>query len=331
MKRTRLIAVTLTALTALTVTSCSSGSISGESNAGASADQASSELTPVTFGALPIANVGALLLGEEKGFFEEEGLDLEISMGQGGNALLPAVHGGNMEFALSGPVVQMVSKDKGLDMKIVSGYSSSLPEGEDINAVVSAQDSGITSPKGLEGKRVALNTIQAQGDLTIMEAVRQDGGDPEAVEFVEMPFPDMPAALDQGNVDAVWVPDPFLGTLQEQGNQVVVYPYQATVPGQATLLVFTSNEYAQQNPETVSSMQSALKKTLDYAETHPDEVKAQLPEVLKMTPEETEKLRMEAFTYELDRSQFTELGQLMVDYGYVEQPVDVDSLFWDGK
>lgn len=322
MKSLRIIAPTLAL--GLALTACSSTEAQQES-------PADGELTTVTFGALPIGNVGALLVGQEQGFFEDEGIDLELSMGQGGNALLPAVEGGNLDFALSGPVVQMVAADKGLDMTIVGGYSSSLPEGEDINAVITAADSGIETPKDLEGKRVALNTLQAQGDLTIMESVAMDGGDPEAVEFVEMPFPDMPASLEQGNVDAVWVPDPFYSTLQDRGEHIVVHPYQNTVPAQATLLTFTSTKFAEENPELVAAFQRALEKTLDYAEANPDEVKATLPETLGMSQQDVERLRMEAFTYDLDRSQFEDLGDLMVKYGYVDEKADVDSLFWDGN
>lgn len=316
-------------LTVVLLTSCAGSPSGATSNPGSSGTRGG--LTKVTFGALPIANVSALLVGESQGFFKDEGIDLDLSMGQGGNALLPAVHGGSLEFALSGPVVQMVAKDKGLDMKIISGYSSSLSEGEDVNAVVARGDSGIISAKDLAGKRVALNTIQAQGDLTIMESVALDGGDPSSIEFVEMPFADMPAALDRGAVDGVWVPDPFFGQLQSKGGHIVVHPYQATVPGQATLLVFTSNQFASTHPELVARMQRALKKTLDYAGENPEALKKELPAILKMTSEAANAMRMEAFTYELGREQFDQLGDLMVKYDYTERKVDVASLFWDGK
>ncbi len=47
----------------------------------------------------------------------------------------------------------------------------------------------------------ALNNI---GDTTVKTAVAEAGGDPSKVTFVEMPFPDMPAHLAAGTIDAAW-------------------------------------------------------------------------------------------------------------------------------
>src|SRR5699024_11706645 len=56
--------------------------------------------------------------------------------------------------------------------------------------VVSGAGSDITGPADLAGKKVAVNSLGAAGDLTIMAAVEQDGGDPSTIEFVEVAFPD---------------------------------------------------------------------------------------------------------------------------------------------
>ena len=52
-------------------------------------------------------------------------------------------------------------------------------------------------------------------------SVRKAGGDPAKVKFVELPFPDMPAALQAGQVDAIFVVEPFLTAALGAGRRKV--------------------------------------------------------------------------------------------------------------
>src|SRR5690606_23518384 len=124
----------------------------------------------------------ALMLGIEEGIFEKHNLEVDLTTGQGGAAILPAVAQGQINFAIGQPLPIILAASKGIDVKIVGNYSASYAEGDDINGVA-AIDESIVSPKDLEGKRVAVNTVQAAGDLTIREAVEKDGGDPTKVEW----------------------------------------------------------------------------------------------------------------------------------------------------
>src|SRR3712207_4724554 len=193
--------VPVLAVSMLALAACGGGDDEGGGNGAA----AEGEVREVTVGALPILPTAALYAGIEEGFFEERGIEVTVETGQGGAALLPAVMAGQIDFATSNPVSLLQAREEGLDVRVISHWTSALSEGEtDINGVVAAADSGIASAADLAGKRVAINTLNGMGDITVREAVKQDGGDPDAVQFVELPFPDMPAALAQGNVDAVW-------------------------------------------------------------------------------------------------------------------------------
>src|SRR5690606_3789653 len=157
-------------------------------------------------------------------------------------------------------------------MRIASGYSFSLQDGDDINAVVALADSGIESWADLEGKSVSVNAVNTQGDLTINEAIEQDGGDPSSVEYIEIAFPDALAQLDSGNVDAVWVPEPFLGAALADPDtySVVGSPNQATIPGLPTMVTFTSGALADADPELVEQWRGAVTDVLAATEEDPE-------------------------------------------------------------
>jgi NitT/TauT family transport system substrate-binding protein len=304
----------------------------GGDDDGGSTDAASSgeggEVREVTVGMLPILPTAALYAGIEEGFFEERGIEVTVETGQGGAALLPAVMAGQIDFATSNPVSLLQARGEELDVRVIAHWTSALSEGDqDINGVVAAAGSGIESAADLAGKTVAVNTLNGMGGLTIREAVRQDGGDPDAVEFVELPFPDMPAALSGGNVDAVWVPEPFLSSLQAAGNVVATYSSMESVPGHPTQLFFTSPQLLASDPELVEDFTAAVEETLEFADQNPDAVKAQIAQVLpQLPPEATENVLLEEFGTDLRRDQLEELGQLMVEDGLLEEDADVDGL-----
>ena len=319
MKRLTFAAVGVAA--AVLLTACGGGSPSGT---GSSAPAAGADgLRSISVGVISIAPSAAVQMGIDEGIFAKHKLKVELQSGQGGAAMLPAVSTGTMNFSVGNPLSVLLAKNKGLDMKIVTGYSNSLATGEDINGVVAKANSGITSAKDLAGKKVAVNTINAQGDLTIKEVVSQQGGDPNAVQFLELPFQDMGAQLAQGNVDAVWVPEPFLSKLLADGNKLVTYNNQAALPGLPTMVTFTSGNYAQQNPEVVKDFKDAMTETLSVAQSNPDKVRALLPAFMKMPENVAKTLRLEKFDGAVDEPTLTKLGALMAKYKIVPSEPDV--------
>lgn len=316
------------AIIALALTGCGSGSPSGTGGGAAGeSGAASGDLTKVTVGVLSIAPSGAMQYGIEEGIFEKHGLELELQTGQGGAAMLPAVSTGTMNFAVGNPLSVMTAANKGLDMKIVSGYSNSRAEGEDNNAVIVKADSGIEDFADLAGKTTAVNTLKTQGDLTIMESAAMDGADPSKLNFSEMPFPDMEAQLERGNVDAIWVPEPFQSrALSNDAYKLLGYPNQKTLPGLPTMVTFTSGSYAEQNPEIVADFKAAVTETLTAAEADPDGVRAVLPEFMGMPEEVAKNLKMEEFDAEVRTEVLNDMGELMVKYEYVDSAPDVAAM-----
>jgi NitT/TauT family transport system substrate-binding protein len=72
------------------------------------------ETTKVRVGMLPISNAAPLYLGIKKGFFKEEGLELEPVIAQSGNEIVTALVGGDFQFGFIGFVPGMAAVSKGL-------------------------------------------------------------------------------------------------------------------------------------------------------------------------------------------------------------------------
>jgi NitT/TauT family transport system substrate-binding protein len=321
------------AVAGLALTGCGSGSPTGEeggsTSAGASeSGAASGELTPVTVGVLPIAPSVGVQYGIENGIFEEHGFEVELSTQNAGAAMLPAVSNQQITFGVGNPLSVMTAVDQGLDMRIAAGYSNSLAEGDDIAGVVTRADSGIEGYADLEGKVTSVNALRTLGDLTIMNDAEEAGADPEGLEFNEMPFPDMPAQLEQGNVDAIWVPEPFLtNVLADEANTLVGYSFQDAIPGMPTMVTFTSGGYAEENPEIVADFAAAMTEALAASEEDPEGTRALLPEFIDLPEEVAQNLKMEELSGEIRTDQLNKTAELAVKYGFIGEAPDPASLY----
>src|SRR5690606_26337311 len=194
---------------------------------------------------------------------------------------------------------------------MISNYASANETGDDVNAVVALDSAGINDVADLAGKRVAVNSLGAAGDVTIRRAVEDAGGDPSTIEWVEVGFPDAQAQLEANNIDAAWVPDPFMSRVAGGDGHIVVHPYQATIPG---LSLLTNIALSSTDPELVASFNAAMEETLAFATDNEPAVRAAIASNLQIPPEAADGITLPRWIFELDRAQLEELVDLAVDY-----------------
>lgn len=287
-------------------------------------------LTEITVGVIPIASNAPIYLGDAEGFFEEEGLSLEIRDTVGGAAAIPAVQSGDFDFADSNLVSIMVAKDRGLDLTIVAtGSASTGDSDEDATAVVVPEDSSIQSPADLAGSTVSVNTLENIGDTTISAVVEADGGDPSSIEYMEVPFPDVPAALSNNQVDAAWVAEPFLTQVLSEGARVVTYNYADFHPNTHIEGYFATNQTVEDEPDVVERFQNAMNRSHEYAEENPQAVRDIIGEYTNISAEVREEITLNSYPTTFDTEALQELGEAAVRYGTMSEVPNLDDLLHD--
>lgn len=319
-------------LAALSLAACGSGSPSGaqsESPAGSptAGGEAPAALEQIEVGVIPIVDVAPIYLGVKEGIFKKEGLDVKLTLAQGGAAIVPAITSGRMDFGFSNVTSMIVAKSKGLPLKMVApGGSSTGNTKEDFAAVMTKPDSGIKEIKDLVGKRIAVNTLNNISDSTISEAIKLAGGDYEKVEFVEMGFPDMVAQLDAGNVDAMAGVEPFVTMSAADGNVPIFSNYAEPVDDLTVAVYFTSEDYIKKNPETAAKFTRAMKASQSFADENPEKAKAVLPEYTSLEPAVIEKLTMPRFFTEVNETSIKHVADISLDRGLIAKIPDMSAL-----
>ena len=137
-------------------------------------------------------------VAQEKGWFAEEGLDVNIIIGQGSGYTVQAVDSGKAELGISDAPVPIKGRAQGAKVKIVGIIFDKHP-----NCMYFWKDSGITKPQDIVGKTVAVPA--ADGHKVMRPAfARLIGVDPDSVSFVNIEPAAKVAALASRNADVVF-------------------------------------------------------------------------------------------------------------------------------
>ncbi|MEV4346814.1 ABC transporter substrate-binding protein [Actinoplanes sp. NPDC049596] len=283
--------------------------------------------TALKVGVIPIVDVAPIYLGVKQGFFKSEGLDVTLETAQGGAAIVPGVVSGQFQFGFSNTTSLLLASSQGLPLKVVSaGVASTGETGKDFGAVIVKKDSPIKTAADLAGKRIAVNTLKNINTTTVNKVVRDAGGDPSTIKYVELGFPDIAAAVAKGDVDAGQVVEPFLTIAAGQGDRQVVSNYAGTDPDLMVGLYFTSQQFLSKNPEVAQKFTAAMAKSLEYASSHGDEARAVLNDYTKIDPAVQKSLVLPKWPSTVGQDSVQVLSDLALQDGLITKQPDLGTL-----
>jgi NitT/TauT family transport system substrate-binding protein len=280
-------------------------------------------------GVIPIADVAPLYLGIKKGFFKAEKLTINPRLAPGGAAIVASVVSGEDQIGFSNTTSLLIANSKNVPVKLISqgvlaGAKPAATQAYD--GVLVKKNSSIRSPKDLEGKTVSVNTLQNVGPLTINKALQAHGVDYKKVKYTEIQFPDALGALSSGRVAAIWEVEPFVSLGKSQGDRVILYPFEETAPNLTVATYFTTKQYASQNSDVVDRFVKAMNKSLDYAQSHPAEVRKIVLTYTKIPPAAAQHMILPQWRADLNRATIVKQAALAKEYGYVKKSPDLNDL-----
>jgi NitT/TauT family transport system substrate-binding protein len=319
----RLVASVLAALCAAVLVGCGD-----EDSPGAGTDRA----TTVKVGVVPVVDAAPLFVGIQKGFFRDEELTIQAQFAEGGAAIVPAVMSGDMEIGYSNTTSLVIARAKGLPLRIVANGAVAGTSAQDAaDAAMVRGDSEIRTAEDLEGKTVAVNTLNNVATLTLNSALERSGVDYRKVKVTEVPFPDMPAAIETGRVDAAFVQEPFVTAMKEAGARVIFNPMEETERNYTFAAYFASERFIEEQPDVLERFVRAVERSLDYTQQHPDEARRAVLEYTKTPAATVKAMNLTQWGRELDASSIELTARLAERYGYVERAPEIDTLVWDRR
>jgi NitT/TauT family transport system substrate-binding protein len=215
-------------------------------------------------GYMKIVDNASLFVAAEKGYFKKEGLELELVPMVGGAAIAPAVASGDLQLGWTNVISLYQAHTGGFDFRLLSGGATNVKGKNETHAIQVLKDSPIKSAKDLEGKTVAVNTLNNIVHLMAMAWIDRNGGHSGRVKFVEIPFPQMEAALVSGRVDAVSAHEPFVTASLAKGvTRVLAYNWGDVVPKFLIASWFASERWLKSNRDAAQRFVRAVNQAID--------------------------------------------------------------------
>ena len=217
----------------------------------------------------PNTNHTGLYVAESLGYFEDQGLEVEIVQPPEGGADA-LVASGRAQFGVSfqDSMAPGVAGDNALPTTAVAALIQHNTSG-----IISRKGEGMDTPKGMEGKKYA--TWDGPIEVAMIQnVVEQDGGDFSKVEMIPSTVTDEVSALESGSVDAIWIFYAWAGVKFDlTGAETDYFAFKDINPvfDYYTPVVIANNEFLEEEPETAKKFLTALRDGYEYAIENPEE------------------------------------------------------------
>src|SRR5918996_2990098 len=215
-------------------------------------------------GYMKIVDNAAMFMAMEKGFFKAEGLELETVPMAGGALIVQGVTSGDLQIGWTNVISLYQAHVEGFDFKLIAGGATNVKDTNETHALDVLKTSPVVRAKDLEGKTIAVNTLNNIVHLMAMAWLDKNGANAGKVKFVEVPFPQMEPALAAGKVDAISVHEPFATAAVEKGGaRMLGHPWGEVLPKFLIASWFASDKWIQKNRTTIQAFVRAINRGID--------------------------------------------------------------------
>jgi NitT/TauT family transport system substrate-binding protein len=195
----------------------------------------------------------AFYLAVDKGYFQEEGLDLELTPINVTPDLFAALASGQIDVGGSGADPALFNAvARGVETKIVAQFGAATPTSRGLCVLVRKDlvDSGrYREPSDLKGMSVAVPTPTSSSAFYLERALARAGLRIDDVTMTSLPFPEMNVALANKAIDAAVQVQPFVMQAENEGVAQVVYTAGEFAAGFPSLVLLMADNFTRSQPE----------------------------------------------------------------------------------
>jgi NitT/TauT family transport system substrate-binding protein len=281
-------------------------------------------------GYMKIVDTAPMFVAMERGFFKSVGLDLETVPMAGGAVIVQGVTSGDLQIGWTNVISLYQAYVEGFDFKLIAGGATNVKGTHDTHALLVAKGSPLNSAKDLEGKTVAVNTLNNIVHLMAMAWLDKNGAASAKVKFVEVPFPQMEAALVAGKIDAASVHEPFASAaLSKDAARVLGRPWSDVLDRFLIASWFASEKWLQKNKQTAQAFITALNRGVDSIAADPKSSRDAIAKWTGLSPELAAKIPLPVYDKTLSENDLQATINLTHKYKLISRPIKAREVISD--
>jgi len=257
----RLIAITPTVMLALV--GCGSQDNASEENNSEKSNESTEKIT-VDVGMLKLTSTAPLFIAMEKGYFEEENLEVNPQWFEAAQPITVATAGGSVDVGATGITASLFNMVAGGQQLWIVADKGREQEGFSSSAVLVPDDSDVAEPKDLKGKRIGITQTGSTFHYMAGRILENHGLTINDVQLVPLnSIKGLMEALNSKQVDAVILNEPNISTVVQEGYGKVITQVGEEMDYQ-TSGIFFSPAFAENKEVAVPFLKAYVKATQYY-------------------------------------------------------------------
>ncbi len=260
---------------------------SGSTGATGSAAQAPMNQTTVNLGEVGSASDAGLYIAIEKGYFKEQGIEIERTRFNTAAEMVAPLGTGQLDVGAGAPsagLMNAIARD--IPLRIVADKGNVKP-GWGFQGIMVRKDlwdsGSVKGPADLKGRTVALNARDITPEVLFDAYMRTAGLTIADTDVVTLSFPDMAAGFANRAVDAAFPIEPFVTQIAEAGTAVVAARADEVLPGQQVAVILYGPKFVEEKPDVGRRFMVAYLKGLrDYNDAFAKQDAAKKAEVVQI-------------------------------------------------
>ncbi len=288
----------------------------------------------IKIGYLPLVMSLPTFVAAEKGYFIDQGLDVELVPFQSGTAIIDALVANRIQADCGSAISGHWFAEQNVPgkFKIFLVYGPDNPDDHTFVVVVK-QDAQINDFKDFKGKRVG--HFPGATSRALAKAVIRTQLDPDSVNFVEIPPPNMVPALAAGQVDAFFTPEPLgmIAVSKKMGRYLMAHPVSVLnlkrgYPGGAFSI---SSRFLMKHPDKAAKIRAAIEKGVDFIRTHEKAARGFLEKYTRLPKPVAMRIPFDKWIKvgELDKLAGEDYFGVLHKEGAYKKQMDTTNLYWE--
>lgn len=201
-----------------------------------------------------------LYVAEQKGFFEQEGVSVNLVSTGGDEKTFAAVASGTAQFGVADPAFVAIAAERGKKGKVIA----SLVNGVTFWGVTFDKDiNEISNPSDFSGKKVAVYTAPSTNYAVMKDLFSNSPEKPVDSQIVQGSFGSLIAMAKSGNADIAMELEPMASIAVSQGARVI-YSLVDVYGDFSFTGITVTDEFINSNPQTVQAVVNAIQHAVNY-------------------------------------------------------------------
>lgn len=281
--------------------------------------------TPINVGMMPVVDTAAFNLALDRGYFRDAGLDVHTQRIAGGEVGVPMLANHQLDVSFGNwPSFFNAQASGRADLKLVADAYQAT----DGMMLLQTMPGRVRRVEDLKGKTIAINTRDNIMELITRSVLETHGVPQDSVKFKPMPFPQIPQALKDGEVDAATLNEPFISQANRLGAITLADAASGPTVDIPIAGYAANGQFAQQHPAAMEKFREVMQRASTEANADRSAVVKELPKYSTVDPTTAQLVRIGRYPTSLDVRRLGRVVDLMNRYHAAPpgKPIDVGSM-----